>query len=88
MTRFVVKGEPRGASFARPSSVGGGVAVGPCAGPLMGPEPVAGCSRGAGSESGSGAGATAWESFVNSILVAIEVLRIRLRALHLAWTLE
>jgi hypothetical protein len=88
MARFAVKGDPGGALSVEPCSIGGGVTVGPCEGPLTGPGAAAGCSRGAGSERGSGTGATAWEVFVNSILVAIEVLLTLLRGLHLVWMLR
>jgi hypothetical protein len=74
IARFVVYGDPGGASVEELSSWVGGDTVGPCEGPLTGPATVAGCSRGAGSERGSGAGALSVRVFVNSILVAIEVL--------------
>jgi hypothetical protein len=82
--RVVVYGEP-GASSEGPSSAGGGVTVGPCAGPLAEPEIVGGCSRGAGLEKGSGAVAVGM--LVGSILVAIGALQAHLRVSPLAWSL-
>jgi hypothetical protein len=75
--RVVVNGEPGTASSGGPLSVGGGVAVGPCEGPLTGPWEAEGCSRGGGGAeggSGAGAGATVAGMLVNSILVAVEAL--------------
>lgn len=75
--RVVVNGEPGAASSDRPLSTGGGVTVGPCEGPLIGPLEAEGCSRsGGGAEggSGAGAGATVAGMLVNSILVAVEAL--------------
>jgi hypothetical protein len=84
--RLDVYGEPGGASSATSSSGGGGETVGPCDGPLTGPAPAAGCSRGKGFERGPGAGASLVRVFANSILVAIYTLPTYLRVLHLPWS--
>lgn len=81
--RFDVYGEPGGTSSVELSSGGGGDAVGPCAGPLIGPVDGAGCLRGAGSERGCSVCATSETVFVNSISVAIKALGVQLCALHL-----
>jgi hypothetical protein len=86
MARLDVYGEPGGASLTEPSSSGGGEAVGPCDGPLIGPVAATGCLGGAGSGSGCGAGAASVRVIVNSISVAIKVPHMNLGDLHLSWT--